>query len=63
MGLKVRVDVHKSLKRKKEIDKKDKSEVIVQCKYERLGDLCFTCGLLSHTERFVRKNWKITLEK
>lgn len=55
MRLRIRVDVRKPLKRKKKICKKDKSEVIVQCKYERLGDFCFTCGLLSHTERFCKK--------
>lgn len=55
MRLRIRVDVRKPLKRKKKIVKKDKSEVIVQCKYERLGDFCFTCGLMSHTERFCKK--------
>lgn len=55
MRLKIRIDVRRPLKRKKKICKKDKSEVIVQCKYERLGDFCFICGLLSHTERFCKK--------
>lgn len=55
MRLRVRVDVGKPLKRKKKICKKDKTEVVVQCKYERLGDFCFVCGLLSHTERFCKK--------
>ena len=27
----------------------------MQFKYERLGDLYFTCGVLSHTERFHHK--------
>lgn len=49
MRLKIRVDVSKPLKRKKKICKRDKIEVIVHCKYERLGDFCFTCGLLNHT--------------
>lgn len=55
MRLKIRVDFRKPLTRKKKICKKDKSEVIVQCKYEKLGDFCFVCGLLSHTERFCKK--------
>lgn len=55
MRLRVRVDVHKPLKRRNKICKKDKSEVFVHCKYERLRDFCFTCGLLSHTERFCKK--------
>lgn len=25
------------------------------CKYERLGEFCFLCGLVSHTDRFCRK--------
>lgn len=57
MRLKIRVDVRRPLKRKKKICKKDKTEVIVNCKYERLGDFCFICGLLSHTERFCRKKF------
>lgn len=29
--------------------------VAVFCKYERLGDFCFACGLVTHTERFCRR--------
>lgn len=35
--------------------KKDKTEAIITCKYEKLGDFCFIYGLLSHTERFCKK--------
>lgn len=28
----------------------------MKCKYERLGDFCFLCGLVSHTERFCMKS-------
>lgn len=55
MRLRVRLDVRKPLKRKKKIVKKDKSEVVVHCKYEKLGDFCFLCGLLTHTERFCKR--------
>lgn len=55
MRLRIRVDVRKPLKRKKKIIKKDKSEVVVHCKYENLGEFCFICGMLSHTERFCKK--------
>lgn len=55
MRIKVRLDVRKPLKRKKKIIKKNGSEVVVSCKYERLGDFCFTCGILTHTERYCRK--------
>lgn len=55
MRLRIRVDVRRPLKRKKKICKKDKTEVMVHVKYERLPDFCFTCGLLSHTERFCKK--------
>lgn len=30
----------------------------MNCKYERLGDFCFICGLLSHTERFCKKKFE-----
>lgn len=26
----------------------------MHCKYERLPEFCFTCGLMSHTERFCK---------
>lgn len=55
MRLKILVDVRKPLKRKKKICRKNGSECIVQCKYERLGELCFICGMVTHTERFCSK--------
>lgn len=55
MRIRIKLDVRKPLKRKKKILKKDRSEVMVHCKYEKLGDFCFVCGLLSHTERFCKK--------
>lgn len=29
--------------------------MVVNCKYEKLGNLYFICGLLFHTERFCKK--------
>ncbi|XP_074346159.1 uncharacterized protein LOC141684922 [Apium graveolens] len=55
MRLRIKIDVRKPLKRKTKIVKKDKTEVVVTCKYEKLGDFCFICGLLTHTERFCNK--------
>lgn len=55
MRIKVRLDVKKPLKRKKKIIKKNGDEVIVTCKYERLDDFCFTCGLISHNERYYKR--------
>lgn len=55
MRLKIKFDVRRPLKCKKKICKKDGTEFIVHCKYERLGDFCFVCGLVTHTERFCRK--------
>ncbi|KAL8156424.1 hypothetical protein AgCh_001495 [Apium graveolens] len=51
MRIRIQVDVRKPLKRKKKICKRDGSECIVNCKYERLDDFCFTCGMLTHTDR------------
>lgn len=50
MRLRIRLDIRKPLKRKKKIVKKDGSEITVSCKYERLGEFCFLCGLVSHTD-------------
>lgn len=55
MRIRIKVDVRLPLKRKKKICKKDKSDFIVNCKYEKLGDFCFVCGMLTHTERFCKK--------
>lgn len=55
MCIKIRLDVCKPLKRRKKIKKKNGPEFVVQCKYERLGEFCFACGLLSHTERFCMR--------
>ena len=54
MRIRVRLDVRKPLKRRKKITKKNGAEVMVSCKYERLGEFCFTCGMLTHTERYCR---------
>lgn len=55
MRIRVRIDVRKPLKRKKKIIKKDGTELIVNCKYERLGEFCFTCGMVTHTDRACRR--------
>lgn len=56
MRVRIKIDVRQPLKRKKKIIKKDGKEFIVECKYERLGEFCFVCGLVSHTDRFCRMN-------
>lgn len=56
MRVRIRIDVRKPLKRKNKIVKKDGKEFIVECKYERLGEFCFSCGLVSHTDRFYRNS-------
>ncbi|XP_074346822.1 uncharacterized protein LOC141685625 [Apium graveolens] len=56
MRIKIKIDVRRPLKRKKRIIRKNGTEFTIDCKYERLGDFCFACGLMSHTERFCRRN-------
>lgn len=55
MRIIILLDVRKPLKRKKKIIKKDGTEFTVSCKYERLGEFCFSCGIVTHTEQFCRK--------
>lgn len=55
MRVKICLDVRRPFKHKKKITRKIGSELIATCKYERLGDLCFSCGLLTHTECFWRR--------
>lgn len=61
MRIKISVDVRHPLKRKKKICRKNGTECIVQCKYERLGDFCFVCGLVTHTERFCDKKLSLSI--
>lgn len=55
MRIKIKLDTRKPLKRKKKIMCKNGKEFTVNCKYERLGDFCFVCGMISHTERFCKR--------
>lgn len=50
----IKLDVRRPIKRKKKIAKKDGSSFVVNCKYERLGEFCFKCGMVTHTYRFCR---------
>ncbi|KAL8135008.1 hypothetical protein AgCh_009873 [Apium graveolens] len=56
MRVKIKLDVRKPLKKRKKIKRKNGTEFVVSCKYERLGDFCFVCGHVTHTERFCRQN-------
>lgn len=57
MRIRIQVDVRKPLKRKKKVTRKNAANFIVQCKYERIGDFCFRCGMLSHTEWFCLRKF------
>lgn len=52
MRIRIRIDERNPLKRKKKINRKDSSDFVVMCKYERPGKLCYYCQMLTHTERF-----------
>lgn len=46
MRIRVRLDVRRPLKRRKKIMKKNGEELMVSCKYERLGEFCLLVGCL-----------------
>lgn len=56
MRIKIRIDVRKPLKCKKKVTRKNGHDFVVICKCERLRDFCFSCGLVSHTNHFCRRN-------
>lgn len=58
MRVRIALDVRCPLKRRKKIIRKNKAEVVVNCKYEKLADFCFLCGLLTHTEKFCKKKFE-----
>uniref|UniRef100_A0A803M810 CCHC-type domain-containing protein n=1 Tax=Chenopodium quinoa TaxID=63459 RepID=A0A803M810_CHEQI len=47
----VLVDTTKPIRRVQKIRDKEGQDTFVQFKYERLPNLCFTCGILGHTEK------------
>ncbi|CAN0873543.1 hypothetical protein LINGRAHAP2_LOCUS10404 [Linum grandiflorum] len=49
MRLRVRLDVRKSLLRKKEV-KKPSASVMVTFKYEKIPIFCFLCGRIGHID-------------
>lgn len=61
MRICVKINVRKPLKRKKKICKKDKSEVVVHCRY-KLDDFFFVRGVLSHTKRFCSKKFNVDVD-
>lgn len=63
MRIRIALDVRFPLKRRKKITKKNKVEVTVNCKYEKLADFCFLCGLINHTERFCKKKFEGNTEQ
>lgn len=46
------MDVRRSLKCKKKIVKKDSMEFIVTYKNEKIGEFCFSCGIVTRTDMF-----------
>lgn len=63
MRIRVKIDVRRPLKRKKKICRRNGTECIIQCKYERLGDFCFMCGLFIHTERFCSRRLSAVVDE
>lgn len=55
MRIQIKLDVRRPLKRKKKITRRNRTEVVFSCKYERLWDFCFSCGIVSHTERYCKR--------
>lgn len=51
--IKIKLDVSKPLKRKKKVTRKNGSDFIVQCKYERLGDFVSRADLCLILKDFV----------
>lgn len=36
--------------------------MFINCKYEKLANFCFICGLISHTKRFCKKKLEVGKE-
>lgn len=55
MRIKVKLDVRKPLKKEKKVRHTGGDWKTVRFKYERLGNFCFLCGILGHTDQFCSK--------
>lgn len=49
--VKVMLNIHKPLRRKQKIKRKDGSLAIIEYKYEQLQYFCFQCGVLGHSDK------------
>ncbi|KAL8126012.1 hypothetical protein AgCh_013345 [Apium graveolens] len=49
--VRVKMNIQKPLKRRMKIKREGGSWSWINFKYERLGNLCFVCGIIGHTER------------
>ena len=58
MRVRVSIDVKKPLRQHMIIKKQGGGWVDLDFKYERLGQLCFLCGLLGHSEQFCSKQFE-----
>lgn len=63
MRIRISIDVRQQLRHEKKICKRNGTESIVQCRYERLGDFCFICGLVTHIERFCAKKMQLSIRE
>lgn len=55
MHIRVLLDVRKPLKKAKKVRPPGGEWHVVRFRYERLGNFCFLCGMLGHTEQFYNK--------
>lgn len=49
--VRVTLNIHKPLKRRMKIKREGGNSSWVNFKYERIGNFCFVCGIIRHTER------------
>ncbi|XP_031103139.1 uncharacterized protein LOC116006755 [Ipomoea triloba] len=52
--IRVAIRIVEPLKRRMKLNRKDGSSHWVSFKYERMSTFCFCCGLLGHSDKFVR---------
>jgi hypothetical protein len=60
LRIRVAININEPLKKSLVFDRDEGEPVQIHFKYEKLGNFCFACGVIGHTENFCTKHYDAT---